>query len=281
MRIIETISDLKAIIRTQRKQGKSIGFVPTMGYLHEGHISLVKACGQDNDFTVLSIYVNPTQFGVNEDFSKYPRDMERDSRMAEEAGVDVIFAPLNTEMYPEGYKTYVNVEDITEKMCGKSRPGHFKGVTTIVAKLFNIVEPDNAYFGQKDAQQVIVIKKMVKDLNMNVKIITCPIIREQDGLAMSSRNVYLSSEDRSSALVLSKSLIEAEKLIKDGERNKDKVLDFIKNKISSEKRAQIDYITMVDAEDLNDIKVIGKKVLIALAVKFGQTRLIDNILVEV
>jgi len=196
MRVIETISDLKAIIRTQKNLGRVIGLVPTMGYLHEGHLSLVNMSRQNNDYTVMSIFVNPTQFGPNEDFDRYPRDLERDLKLAEAAGVDVVFAPSVKEMYPDGYKTYVNVEGITEVLCGKSRPGHFRGVTTIVTKLFNIVEPHRAYFGQKDAQQVAVIKKMVKDLNMNVEIITCPIVREEDGLAMSSRNVYLSPEER-------------------------------------------------------------------------------------
>ena len=194
MRLIDKISDMKAIIRSNRTMGKTIGFVPTMGYLHEGHLSLANKSVQDNDFTVMSIFVNPTQFGPNEDFEKYPRDMERDLRLAESAGVDVVFAPGVAEMYPEKYKTYVNVEDITGVLCGLSRPGHFRGVTTVVNKLFNIIEPHRAYFGQKDAQQVIVIKKMVRDLNMNLEIVTCPIIREIDGLAMSSRNVYFNSE---------------------------------------------------------------------------------------
>ncbi|GAE89106.1 pantoate-beta-alanine ligase [Acetivibrio straminisolvens JCM 21531] len=214
MRVIETISDLKAIVRTQKSMGRTIGFVPTMGYLHEGHLSLVNMSLQNNDYTIMSIFVNPTQFGPNEDFDRYPRDMERDLKLAESAGVDVVFAPSVKEMYPDGYNTYVNVEGITEVLCGKSRPGHFRGVTTIVAKLFNIVEPHRAYFGQKDAQQVAVIKKMVRDLNMNIEIITCPIVREEDGLAMSSRNVYLSPEERKSALILSKSLMESEELIK-------------------------------------------------------------------
>ncbi len=281
MIIVEKIRDLKAVINEERRKGKTIGLVPTMGYLHEGHISLVKASKRENDFTVISIFVNPTQFGVNEDFSKYPRDIERDSKMAEEAGVDVIFAPSIDEMYPRGYKTYVDVEDITDKMCGKSRPGHFKGVTTVVAKLFNIVQANRAYFGQKDAQQVIVIKKMVEDLNMNIEIVTCPIVREKDGLAMSSRNVYLGSDAREAALILSKVLFEVEKLINNGERDKEKIVEFIEKKISSERLAVIDYIAVVSAEDLSDVEQIAGKVLIALAVKFGSTRLIDNIIMEV
>ena len=281
MRIIESISEVKAIIRAQRKIGKTIGFVPTMGYLHEGHKSLIKASVSENDFNIVSIFVNPIQFGVNEDFSKYPRDMSSDSKLAQEEGVDIIFAPTINEMYPNGFKTYVEVGEITNIMCGKSRPGHFKGVTTVVNKLFNIVSPDKAYFGQKDAQQVAVIKQMVSDLNMNIEIITCPIIREADGLAMSSRNVYLSPEERKAATILSKALFEAVRVISDGERRKEKVLEFITSRILSEKSAQIDYISIVSADTLEEIKIVNGKLLIALAVKFGTTRLIDNIIVEV
>ncbi|MCX7709192.1 MAG: pantoate--beta-alanine ligase [Clostridia bacterium] len=281
MRIIEKISDIKAVIKEYKKFCKTVGFVPTMGYLHEGHLSLVRASKSQNDITIMSIFVNPTQFGPSEDFSKYPRDMERDSRLAEESGVDIIFAPTVEEMYPDGYKTYVNVETITEVLCGKSRPGHFKGVTTVVNKLFNIIEPDRAYFGQKDAQQVIVIKKMVRDLNMNLEIVTCPIVREQDGLAMSSRNVYLSPEERKAALILSQSLQEAQNLILKGEKSRAKVIEIIKSRISCEKLAKIDYVQMLDAKDLKDIELIGGSILIALAVKFGSTRLIDNVMMEV
>ncbi|KNY25450.1 pantoate--beta-alanine ligase [Pseudobacteroides cellulosolvens] len=281
MRVIEKISDLKAIIRSQKSSGKTIGFVPTMGYLHQGHMSLVKASKDENDFTIMSIFVNPTQFGPNEDFDKYPRDMARDTKMAEAAGVDVIFAPLKDEMYPARYKTYVDVEDITNVLCGKSRPSHFKGVTTVVTKLFNIVEPDKAYFGQKDAQQVIVLKKMVRDLNMNLEIVTCPIVRESDGLAMSSRNTYLTPEQRIGALVLSKSLFEAEQLIKDGERDAAKLIGHISERISEVSFAEIDYIEITDIINLEKVDTINGKVLIALAVRFGKTRLIDNVIVEV
>ncbi|HHV29721.1 MAG TPA: pantoate--beta-alanine ligase [Clostridium sp.] len=281
MRVIEAISDLKAIVRTQKSMGRTIGFVPTMGYLHEGHLSLVNMSLQNNDYTIMSIFVNPTQFGPNEDFERYPRDMERDLRLAESAGVDVIFAPSVREMYPDGYKTYVGVEGITEVLCGKARPGHFKGVTTVVTKLFNIIEPHRAYFGQKDAQQAAVIKKMVRDLNMNVEIITCPIVREEDGLAMSSRNVYLSPEDRKSAVVLSKSLMESEELIKKGETNGGKIRKHIIDRIQTEKNAVIDYVELVNADTLESVDEIKGRVLIALAVKFGSTRLIDNIIVEV
>lgn len=281
MRVIETISDMKAVIRSQRRAGKSIGFVPTMGYLHEGHMSLARRSIQENEFTVMSIFVNPTQFGPREDFSKYPRDMARDCRMAEETGVDLIFAPTADEMYPAGYKTYVNVEGITEILCGASRPGHFRGVTTVVAKLFNIVEPDKAYFGQKDAQQAIVIQKMVRDLAMGVDVITCPIVREPDGLAMSSRNVYLSPEQRKAAVILSKSLFEADEMVKNGETAREKVLAYIKERIQTEVLADIDYIEAVDAVTLECGDRFQGKTLIALAVRFGATRLIDNIIVEV
>lgn len=280
MRVIDKIGDLKEIIREQRKTGKSIGFVPTMGYLHEGHISLVKASRNENDFTIMSIYVNPTQFGPNEDFSKYPRDAEGDTKKAKDAGVDIIFMPLNSEMYPAGYNSYVEVYGITDKLCGKSRPGHFKGVCTVVLKLFNIVEPDKAYFGQKDAQQAAVIKKMVKELNMKVRIVTCPIVREHDGLAMSSRNVYLDSDQRRAALVLSKSLVEAEEMIRKGELDSFKVRGHMVKKIESEKLAVIDYVEIVDASTLESKDILKGNILIALAVKFGNTRLIDNIILE-
>lgn len=281
MRFIDTISDMKAIIRSNRSMGKIIGFVPTMGYLHEGHLSLVNKSVQDNDLTVMSIFVNPTQFGPNEDFEKYPRDMQRDLTLAESAGVDVVFAPDVSEMYPDKYKTYVNVEDITEVLCGSSRPVHFKGVTTVVNKLFNIVEPHKAYFGQKDAQQVIVIRKMARDLNMNLEVVTCPIIREQDGLAMSSRNVYLNSDERAAAVILSKSLFETEQLIRQGEKSKEKVVGYLKDRINGEKLASTDYVEVVSADDLETVEQLEGSVLIALAVRFGKTRLIDNIVVEV
>lgn len=281
MRLINKINDIKAVIRTNKAMGKSIGFVPTMGYLHEGHLSLAKRSVQDNDFTVMSIFVNPTQFGPNEDFERYPRDLERDLALAESVGVDVVFAPSVEEMYPDGYKTYVNVEDITNVLCGRSRPGHFRGVTTVVNKLFNIVEPNKAYFGQKDAQQVVVIKKMVRDLNMNLEVITCPIVREADGLAMSSRNVYLSSEERKAALILSKSLFEAEELIKQGERSRKKIVEYIESRIKTEKLAEIDYVEVVSADNLDIMEELKGTILIALAVKFGKTRLIDNVIVGV
>ena len=281
MIIIKTIKELKNIIRTNKKQGHSIGFVPTMGFLHEGHLSLIRAAKKENDLVVVSIFVNPTQFGVGEDFEAYPRDLDNDAKLSEAAGADVIFNPSISEMYPEKYQTYVEVLEITNKLCGLSRPTHFKGVTTVVNKLFNIVEPDRAYFGQKDAQQVAVIQKMVRDLNMNVDIIPCPIVREADGLAMSSRNTYLNPEQRNAALVLSKSLFTAKDMINKGSRDAVEIKEAIINMINSEPLAAIDYVEIVDALTLNDITTIKDSILIALAVKIGRTRLIDNILVEV
>ncbi|NSW89991.1 MAG: pantoate--beta-alanine ligase [Firmicutes bacterium] len=281
MKIIKSIKEMKDIIKQEKTFGKTIGLVPTMGFLHEGHLSLIRTSSSKDDIIIVSIFVNPTQFGPNEDYDKYPRDLKRDVSLAEDAGADLIFAPDVEEMYPQGYKTYVNVENITEVLCGKSRPGHFRGVTTVVAKLFNIIQPDRAYFGLKDAQQYIVIKKMVEDLNMNLEVVPCPIVREADGLAMSSRNIYLSIEERKAALILSKSLFEAEDMVKSGERNAEKILERIYSIISSEKLANIDYIEAVNADTLEKISEIKGKVLIALAVKIGNTRLIDNIIVEV
>ena len=281
MRVLGKISELRAALAAQRKAGRTVGLVPTMGFLHEGHISLVEASRRDNDITVLSIFVNLTQFGVNEDFDKYPKDIEGDSRKAEEAGTDIIFAPTAAEMYPQDYSTYVDMDGITDRMCGRSRPGHFKGVATVVTKLFNIVQPDKAYFGQKDAQQAAVIRKMVRELNMNVDIAVCPIVREKDGLAMSSRNVYLNSEERKAALVLSKSLFKAEGLINEGERDARKIRAFIEKEIGSETLADIDYVTVVDADTLDEIKLLKGSILAAVAVRFGKTRLIDNIVMEV
>ncbi|MDF2893172.1 MAG: pantoate--beta-alanine ligase [Clostridia bacterium] len=281
MIIIKTIKELKNIIRSNKKQGHSIGFVPTMGFLHEGHLSLIRAAKKENDLVVVSIFVNPTQFGVGEDFEAYPRDLDNDAKVSEAAGADVIFNPSINEMYPEKYQTYVEVLEITNKLCGLSRPTHFKGVTTVVNKLFNIVEPDRAYFGQKDAQQVAVLQKMVLDLNMNIDIIPCPIVREADGLAMSSRNTYLSPEQRNAALILSKSLFTAKDMINKGGREAAEIKETIIKMINSEPLAAIDYVEIVDALSLNDIPTLKGSILIALAVKIGKTRLIDNIRAEV
>ncbi|NMB34600.1 MAG: pantoate--beta-alanine ligase [Clostridium sp.] len=281
MILIKTISELKTKLNLIRNEGKTIGLVPTMGYLHKGHTSLIEASAKESDITLVTIFVNPTQFGPGEDFERYPRNIKRDIDMAKLAGADMIFSPEITEVYPDGYSTYVEVEGITNALCGKTRPQHFRGVTTIVNKLFNIIQPHRAYFGQKDAQQVVVVKKMVSDLNMDVDIIVCPIVREEDGLAISSRNVYLSPGERNSATILSKALFKAHKIIKKGERNAENILDSITRTIKLEKGAQIEYIALVDVNTLGPIDFLSGKVLIALAVKFGRTRLIDNIIVEV
>ncbi|MFP4698302.1 MAG: pantoate--beta-alanine ligase [Eubacteriales bacterium] len=281
MKVIKTIDELRDTIKPLKLQGKDIGFVPTMGYLHKGHCSLIEKATEENDVIVVSIFVNPTQFGPNEDFDKYPRDLERDLEMAKSSGATIIFVPDVQEIYLQNNKTYVEVKDITEKLCGLKRPGHFRGVTTVVTKLFNIVTPDKAYFGQKDAQQAIVIKKMVKDLNINIDIVVCPIIREKDGLAMSSRNVYLNTEERKQATILYKSLMEAKEKIINGERDVKKLSEYIKNRINSEPLANIEYVEIVDSETLANVFNITNEILIALAVRFGKTRLIDNLIMEV
>jgi pantoate--beta-alanine ligase len=277
MIIEKDIQNIRRIIKEAKSQGKTVGFVPTMGYLHRGHISLVEQAKRENGFVVMSIFVNPTQFGEGEDFEAYPRDMERDSQMAKEAGVDVLFNPNAEQIYPKGYKTFVDVEQITHSLCGASRPGHFRGVSTVVAKLFNIVKPDKAYFGQKDAQQVSVITQMVRDLNMDIGIVPCPIVREEDGLAMSSRNAYLNTEQRKAALILSKALFMAKEIINNGEQNAYRIKQAIAEKIQTEPLANIDYIKIVDAIELINIDQIKGDILIALAVRIGKTRLIDNI----
>jgi pantoate--beta-alanine ligase len=253
-----------------------------MGYLHEGHLSLVRAAKKDNDFVVASIFVNPTQFGENEDLDAYPKDLEGDQAKLKGEGVDILFYPTVEEMYPEGYSTFVDVEgDMTGVLCGSSRPGHFRGVATIVTKLFNMVAPDKAYFGQKDAQQVSVIERMVRDLNMDLEIVPCPIFREEDGLAMSSRNTYLNEKERQDALVLSQSLFEARDRILEGQRSSSKIIQGIVDKISSVDYAIIDYVEIVDALTLNKIDTIEGDILIAIAVKVGKPRLIDNLRLEV
>lgn len=283
MDIINPISDLKERIRIARLEGKIVGFVPTMGYLHEGHLSLMRRAKAESGLVVASIFVNPIQFGPQEDFSRYPRDLARDSRMAEQADVDVLFTPAVEEMYPRGHQnllTSVDVARVSEGLCGASRPGHFRGVATVVTKLFNIVQPDVAYFGQKDAQQVIVIKRMVEDLNMNVRVVAVPIVRESDGLAMSSRNVYLNPAERQAALVLSQSLARAEKLLRDGERNGVAIARVVRETLLQEPLANIDYIAVVNPDDLTEVRKIEKALLVALAVRIGKTRLIDNLLWE-
>ena len=277
MKTVKTISEVRAFVDEKRRAGNRIGFVPTMGFLHEGHASLMKAAKEKCDVVIVSIFVNPTQFGPGEDLETYPRDLIRDQNTCEAVGVDLIFAPEATEMYPEGYSTYVDCEgEITKQLCGASRPTHFKGVTSVVSKLFNIVQPDFAFFGQKDAQQVAVIEKMVRDLNMTVKIVPCPIVRESDGLAMSSRNTYLSVEQRKEALVLSQSLDIAKSKILEGERDADKIKAAIEDHIQSSPLAEIDYVSLVNVKTLLPLVTIEDEFLIALAVKFGKTRLIDN-----
>jgi pantoate--beta-alanine ligase len=282
MKVIKTVLELRTLIKSEKRKGKSIGFVPTMGYLHDGHLSLVEASKASNDVTVVSIFVNPTQFGEGEDLDAYPSDLEGDQNKLISASVDILFLPSVREMYPQGYATYVDVEgDMTGVLCGSSRPGHFRGVATIVTKLFNMVAPDRAYFGQKDAQQVSVIERMVRDLNIDVEIIPCPIHREADGLAMSSRNSYLSDQERKDALVLSQSLALAKGLIDAGERSKDKIIERMVDKLQTVDYAIIDYVEIVDALTLNRVETIEGEILIALAVKIGKPRLIDNLRLEV
>ena len=282
MKIIGSVKELREAVKAEKRAGKSVGFVPTMGFLHDGHLSLVRAAKGDNELVVASIFVNPTQFGENEDLDAYPSDLEGDQAKLESEGVDILFYPTVDEMYPEGYSTYVNVEgDMTGILCGTSRPGHFKGVATVVTKLFNMVAPDKAYFGQKDAQQVAVIERMVRDLNMDLEIVPCPIHREADGLAMSSRNTYLSESERKDALVLSASLFEAKDKILAGEKKSANIIAGIVDKISSVDYAIIDYVEIVDALTLNRIETIEGDILIALAVKVGKPRLIDNLRLEV
>ena len=279
MTIVSTIQEMQDAADAWRAQGKRIAVVPTMGYLHEGHTSLIRVARQHADAVVTSIFVNPAQFGPNEDFTRYPRDIERDTSLAKSAGTDVLFIPSTEEMYPSEYMTYVEVERITTLLEGKFRPTHFRGVTTVVAKLFNIVKPHVALFGQKDAQQVVVLQRMVKDLNFDLEIIVAPIVREPDGLAMSSRNVYLTSPERKEALVLSQSLGLAEQMIRKGERNAASVIAAMRTFISSQPSAKIDYVSLADGETLQELSMLpsGKTILISLAVRIGKTRLIDNI----
>jgi pantoate--beta-alanine ligase len=277
MKVVKNIKEMQSISESLRKTGKSIGFVPTMGYLHDGHMSLVERARKENDIVVMSIFVNPVQFAPGEDFERYPRDIERDKKIAREKGVDYLFVPEVSEMYPEGYSTYVEVEGITETLCGAKRPGHFRGVATVVTKLFNIIRPHRAYFGKKDFQQLKVIERLVKDLNFDIEIVGCPIVREKDGLAMSSRNVYLSPEERESALSLYRALKLAKELIEKGEKNpeviKSKMEEFI---LSHPHVKAIDYIEIVDSETLKPVNEVKEGTLIALAVFVGNARLIDN-----
>ena len=268
---------MKRYSSSVHSENKSIGFVPTMGFLHEGHLSLIRRSVQDNDVAVVSIFVNPTQFGPNEDFASYPRDLERDLTLLENEKVDCVFTPDIEEMYPRDFSTYVCEERLSQHLCGASRPGHFRGVCTVVTKLFNIIRPDRAYFGQKDAQQAIVIKKMVADLNMNLEIIVVPTVRESDGLAMSSRNTYLNLKERQAATVLFKALSLARQSWQDGERDGDKIRQQMTSLIQKEPLAKIDYVSIADPDTLEELKEIDRPALASLAVRIGKARLIDNI----
>ena len=280
MQIEKTVAGVKAQVRAWKKEGLSVGLVPTMGYLHEGHKSLIERAVKENDRVVVSIFVNPTQFGPTEDLESYPRDLNADSILCEEARAALIFQPEVSEMYAEDFTTYVNTSGVTAELCGKSRPIHFRGVCTVVNKLFNIATPDRAYFGEKDAQQLAVIRRMVRDLNMNVDIVGCPIIREADGLAKSSRNTYLSPEERQAALVLSRAIEAGKAMVQSGEKDGEKVLDEMKRIISEEPLARIDYVEMVKWDTIEVHHRVDGPVLVAIAVFIGKTRLIDNFIQE-
>ena len=279
MKIVSTIEEVRAQVKEWKKEGLSIGFVPTMGYLHEGHMSLIDAA-EENDKVVVSIFVNPMQFGPTEDLASYPRDLEHDAKLCEEHGVDLIFHPTPEEMYGDQFYSYVDMDVLTKELCGLSRPVHFRGVCTVVTKLFNIVTPDRAYFGQKDAQQLAVIKRMVKDLNMPLTINGCPIIREEDGLAKSSRNTYLSPEERKAALVLSRSIFLGKEMVENGERDCKKILAAMTAEIEKEPLAKIDYVKIVDLDTMQQVEKIDRGILAAIAVYIGKTRLIDNFMYE-
>lgn len=274
MKIVKSIDELREDLKRYKLEDKSIGLVPTMGYLHEGHASLIRRARKENDIVVVSDFVNPIQFGPKEDLNTYPRDLEADSKLCEEIGVDFIFAPEASEMYHDR-KTFVDIEEMSDNLCGAKRPGHFRGVCTVCTKLFNITGANRAYFGQKDTQQVAIIKKVVEDLNIPIEIITCPIIREDDGLALSSRNTYLSKEERKAALCLSKAIFKGEELAKAG-YSLDEVLGKMEEIISAEDLAKIDYISAVDLATMEDVKDLDGDRLIAIAVYIGKTRLIDN-----
>lgn len=274
------ITELREIIAEERIRGRRIALIPTMGYLHQGHLALVEGAKQSGAYVVLSIFVNPLQFGPNEDYSSYPRDLERDAHLVEVAGVDALFHPTPEEMYPRPMVTYVEVGQLDTVLCGAKRPGHFRGVTTVVSKLFHIVQPDLAFFGQKDYQQYLIIQRMAADLNLPIEICSVPIVREQDGLALSSRNVYLTPEQRREALILSQSLNEAERLLHSGERSARVLEAHIRGRIAKAGHGVIDYVEVRDAQDLSEVTRIESPVLLALAVKFGSTRLIDNKVME-
>jgi pantoate--beta-alanine ligase len=281
MRTIEEPRAMQAWALEQRRAGRSIGFVPTMGALHDGHLSLVRRCRAENDWCVASIFVNPTQFGAGEDFDKYPRDLAHDAELLEAEGIDVLFAPTAEAMYPAGFSTSVEETALSKPLCGASRPGHFRGVATVVLKLFNLVQPTRAYFGQKDAQQARVIQQMVRDLAAPVEVVILPTVREADGLAMSSRNAYLKPDERREAVVLYEALEWARKAVDTGERSADTLARGIRQRIAAKSTARVDYVSVVDFETLQEVQRLSGTVLVALAVFFGTTRLIDNVLVQV
>ncbi|GFO86808.1 pantoate--beta-alanine ligase [Anaerostipes butyraticus] len=279
MKIVETIEEVRKQVKEWKKQGLSVGLVPTMGYLHEGHQSLMEAAGKENDKVVVSIFVNPMQFGPTEDLAEYPRDLDHDAKVCEKAGVDLIFHPEPEEMYAPDFCSFVDMTGLTEGLCGKTRPIHFRGVCTVVNKLFNIVQPDRAYFGQKDGQQLAVVRRMVRDLNMDIEIIGCPIVREEDGLAKSSRNTYLSQEERKAALILAKTIRLGEEMAKT-EKDAQKVIEAMKKNIETEPLAKIDYVEAVDAVSMEPVKTLDGECMLAMAVYIGKTRLIDNTLLN-
>ena len=279
MKIVGTVKEVREQVKEWKKQGLSVGFVPTMGYLHEGHKSLMDAARKGNDKVVVSIFVNPMQFGPTEDLATYPRDLDHDAALCESAGVDLIFHPEAEEMYEKDFCSFVDMTGLTEGLCGKTRPIHFRGVCTVVNKLFNIVTPDHAYFGQKDGQQLAVIKRMVRDLNMDIEIVGCPIVREEDGLAKSSRNTYLSSEERKAALILSKTVALGKELAKT-EKDANKVVEAMKKNIETEPLAKIDYVEAVDALSMEPVEKLEGACMLAMAVYIGKTRLIDNTLIN-
>ena len=279
MQVVKTVNEVREIVKEWRKQGLTVGFVPTMGYLHEGHQSLISKSASQNDRTVVSVFVNPIQFGPTEDLETYPRDLERDKKKVEEAGGNLIFNPEPSEMYPDHFTSFIDTTETTELLCGASRPIHFRGVCTVVGKLFNIVMPDRAYFGQKDAQQLATIKRFARDLNFNVEIVPCPIIREDDGLAKSSRNTYLSPAERKAALILSQSLVKGKAAIENGEKNAEAIINIIKENIETEPLARIDYVEVVDFDNIQRVDTITCNTLVAIAVYIGKTRLIDNFII--
>ena len=279
MKVVKTIQEAREIIAAWRKEGLSVGLVPTMGYLHEGHQSLIAKSVSQNDRTVVSVFVNPIQFGPNEDLEAYPRDLNRDMQLVEATGGDLIFNPEPSEMYPPHFTSFIDTTETTELLCGAVRPIHFRGVCTVVGKLFNIVRPDRAYFGQKDAQQLATIRRFVRDLNFGIEIVPCPIVREADGLAKSSRNIYLSAAERQAALILSKSLKLGKEAIENGEKDAKKVIEIIKANLATEPLARIDYVEVVDFENIQRVDTISGETLVAIAVYIGKTRLIDNFII--